>query len=177
MVATAYGRFVLVFLLIVAAGCSPGNKPQNAAKTAGMPDASEEFSTQRSTESPYVAGQLPAPGARAVTPLSPAVAPAGGGEIPVTLSEYKIDMPTTIPSGSTTFRIINAGTTEHSFEIQGPALQHRLDTVLKPGESHALTLDLKPGKFKVYCPVGTHSDQGMFVEILVRDDLQRQPSR
>lgn len=101
---------------------------------------------------------------------SGAASPATTGTAPVDvkLSEFKIDMPGSIAAGVTDFRVTNTGTTIHNFEVSGNGIEKQFDTNLKPGETQSLRLELKPGTYTIYCPVGTHKDKGMQVDLVVR---------
>jgi uncharacterized cupredoxin-like copper-binding protein len=94
---------------------------------------------------------------------------AAGGEVDVSLTEFAIDMPTTLAAGPTTFTITNDGTIEHSFEIESEELgiEEELEQNLAPGETATLEVDLEPGTYEVYCPVGDHRGEGMEVELTV----------
>jgi uncharacterized cupredoxin-like copper-binding protein len=90
-----------------------------------------------------------------------------GEQVPVSLVEFAISMPETLPAGSVTFAVTNDGTTTHSFEIENESLEEELETPLEPGESAMMTVDLAPGTYEVYCPIGNHADQGMQIEVTV----------
>jgi uncharacterized cupredoxin-like copper-binding protein len=62
-------------------------------------------------------------------------------------------MPTTLAAGPTTFKVTNTGNKKHDFRIEGNGIKEKLKSNLKQGESGTLQVDLKPGKYKVYCPV------------------------
>lgn len=87
--------------------------------------------------------------------------------VTVRLTEYKIDMPTSLTAGPTIFNVTNAGAMEHNFEIEGQGIENKLPTNLKPGETNTLRVDLKPGAYKIYCPVGDHEDRGMTMQLVV----------
>jgi glucose/arabinose dehydrogenase len=97
---------------------------------------------------------------------TPAVS-AMGETVAVSLMEFAIDMPTELPAGPTTFEITNDGTIEHNFEVEGQGIEEELPENLAPGASGTLTVDLAPGTYEVYCPVGNHEDEGMRVELTV----------
>ena len=97
---------------------------------------------------------------------TPAAA-AEGGAVAVSLTEFMIDMPAELPAGPTTFTITNDGTIEHNFEVEGQGIEEELPQNLAPGASGTLEVDLQPGTYEVYCPVGNHADQGMVVELTV----------
>jgi uncharacterized cupredoxin-like copper-binding protein len=110
---------------------------------------------------------------QAATPMSggaatPAMAGATNAPVTVGLSEFKIDMPDTLPPGTTTFNVTNNGTITHSFEFEGQGIEKRLAQPLQPGQSATLTLDLKPGKYEAYCPVDGHKGMGMDRDVTVQ---------
>ncbi len=130
-------------------------------------------------------GRDPAAGA---TPMGRAADEADGGETPgpedgtaqdtaadeavavdVSLAEWAIDAPTTLRAGRVTFNVVNDGTVPHNFEIEGEGIETLLDFDLQPGESTELEVDLEPGTYEVYCPVGegSHRAQGMNLELTV----------
>lgn len=160
--------------LLWLAACSAGNEPDATPDTPGMPDASEQDKLlspapdvpELPTPTSMDGGPLPGtvPGTEHADPAElPAqgAAPAGGPEIPVTLKEFEMGMPGTVPAGPVTFVLTNTGQAAHSFEIEGEGLERRLEQHLQPGQTVRLTVTLRPGQYKVYCPVGQHADKGM----------------
>jgi uncharacterized cupredoxin-like copper-binding protein len=93
---------------------------------------------------------------------------AAKGSVDVKLTEYKIDMPTSIGAGATTFNVTNSGSETHGFEIEGNGIEQAVKPRLKKGESGTLQVDLKPGTYKVYCPVFGHKWHGMSLELTVK---------
>lgn len=87
--------------------------------------------------------------------------------VEVRLVEYRIEMPTTVPPGTTTFQVTNAGTMEHNFEVESQDLEEKFDLNLKPGETKSLQVDLTPGKYTVYCPLENHKELGMQLDLTV----------
>ena len=86
----------------------------------------------------------------------------------VTLNEYSIEMPATLPAGLTKFEIRNAGQLPHNFEIEGQGIEKELEEDLAPGASGTLEVDLQPGTYRIYCPVGTHdTEHGMTTQLTV----------
>lgn len=97
-------------------------------------------------------------------------AAGGGGEantVQVSLTEFAIDMPDTLPAGPTTFEVTNNGSTEHNFEVEGEGVEEEFEANLQPGETMTMEIDLQAGAYDVYCPVGDHHDQGMHVDLTV----------
>lgn len=148
-----HSRFVWIVLLCIAtlslAACGYGATPTAIDGASGA--------------SGYGYG-VPATGAGAAA--SPAT--TGGATVEVRLSEFKIDMPSSIAAGMTTFKVSDTGAVAHNFELQGNGLDKKFDTNLKPGETKTLQLELKPGVYTVFCPVGTHRENGMTMQLTVR---------
>jgi uncharacterized cupredoxin-like copper-binding protein len=92
---------------------------------------------------------------------------ASGAAVQVVLDEYRIHMPTTIPSGDIDFAVKNAGSHTHNIEIQGHGVDAKLPKDLAAGESADLRVSLPPGTYKVFCPVGPHASMGMRLELTV----------
>ena len=86
----------------------------------------------------------------------------------VNLTEYRIEMPATLPAGRATFLITNTGKEKHNFEIEGEQLEMEVSDPLGPGQSRTLEVDLKPGTYKVYCPVANHDERGMSMQLTVQ---------
>lgn len=97
------------------------------------------------------------------------LAQAQDNTVEVELTEFNIDMPASLPGGTTVFEVTNAGTTEHNFEIEGQGLVEVFETNLQPGETRTLQVDLLSGTYEVYCPVGNHREEGMSVELTVTE--------
>jgi uncharacterized cupredoxin-like copper-binding protein len=96
------------------------------------------------------------------------VADSAKGSVEVKLTEYKIEMPPLIGAGATTFSVTNMGKETHGFEIEGSGIEKALKPRLKKGESGSLQVELKPGTYKVYCPVLGHKRHGMSLDLTVK---------
>lgn len=127
----------LLVLALLAAGCGDGYDDDDDAGNAG--NAGD-------------AGTTPAAGAQTVD---------------VTLTEFAIEMPSTIPAGPVSFVVTNNGGIDHNFEIEGEGIEEEFAADLKAGETQTLELNLQPGTYKVYCPVSNHEGQGMTTELTV----------
>lgn len=112
-------------------------------------------------------GQEERPGS-ADTKTAATAAYSTQGSVEVKLTEYKIEMPALIGAGVTTFNVTNTGNETHGFEIEGNGLEKTLKPRLKKGESNSLQVDLKPGTYKVYCPVIGHKWHGMSLDLTVK---------
>ena len=115
----------------------------------------------------FAIGMLVCAAGCSLTPAANAQTTTSAAAIEVKLSEYKIDMPATVPAGSTTFEVTNTGKELHNFEIEGNGIEKRVGE-LNPGETKALLVELKPGKYEVYCPVPGHKSHGMSLDLTVR---------
>jgi hypothetical protein len=99
--------------------------------------------------------------------LVPLALAQGDNPVEVTLVDGQIQMVNSLPAGSTTFNVTNNGTNEHSFEVEGNGIEEALDPTLQPGENGTLQVDLQPGTYEVYCPVGNHRAEGMTMQLTV----------
>jgi uncharacterized cupredoxin-like copper-binding protein len=89
--------------------------------------------------------------------------------IAVTEREFSIEpKDAEVPkAGTITFRIRNAGGTEHALEVEGPKGEEETDAIA-PGGSATLKVVLdKPGRYEWYCPIGDHKDRGMRGTVVV----------
>jgi plastocyanin len=59
-------------------------------------------------------------------------------------------------AGSVTLKIVNDSEIPHAIEVEGNGVEEETKTVT--GGSAEVTVDLKPGKYEYYCPVGQHRD-------------------
>jgi len=81
----------------------------------------------------------------------------GPTTVAVRLSEWKVVLAqTTVPAGSVTFTVTNAGSIPHAIEVEGRGVEKEIP-VIQPGATGSLTLTLAPGDYEVYCPVGEDS--------------------
>jgi plastocyanin len=87
--------------------------------------------------------------------------------VDVTMSEYKIDMPTTLKPGKTAFVVKNAGKKKHNFEVKGNGIDQKFQANLGPNETKVLHVVLKRGTYAVTCPVDFHPQKGMKTTLTV----------
>ena len=75
------------------------------------------------------------------------------------------------PRGETVFVISNDGGFAHNFEIENESMGVKsvFDQNLEPGDVREMTVDLAPGEYRVYCPVGNHADEGMDIILTVTE--------
>jgi uncharacterized cupredoxin-like copper-binding protein len=93
--------------------------------------------------------------------------------VEVHLTEYKIDMPETLPAGPTNFIVLNEGGKTHSFKIQGPGINALMSAPIPPHTKGSLQADLQAGEYQVYCPVGSHASKGMTKQLVVTAKNER----
>jgi uncharacterized cupredoxin-like copper-binding protein len=106
---------------------------------------------------------------KAVNRVADALTPDSDARpVDVTLTEYHIDMPTSLKPGKTAFIVKNAGKQRHNFEVQGNGTDEKFLKNVAPGQTKVLHVDLKRGSYMVYCPVDGHQKKGMEVKVTVR---------
>ena len=127
--------------------------------------------------------------ALAAESASPTARPA---DVPVTVRQWSVDAPTTLPAGATTFAITNTGTKEHEFvvyqtetlaaDIPIASFEGEKDRInedtngtnlgesgdLDPGGTATLTVDLPPGHYVFFCNLPRHYRMGMRLDVTVR---------
>ncbi len=117
---------------------------------------------------PDAAGVTPAP-AEVAPAASPTAVAQPGDQVAVSLTEYTIDMPTSLPAGTITFMVTNNGTVAHNFAIEGQGIEEEFEQNLQPGATATMQVDLQPGSYTVYCPVANHREQGMELALTVTE--------
>ena len=106
---------------------------------------------------------------KAATAVKDAVTPDPDAQkIEVTLTEHRIEMPRAVPAGKTAFIVTNSGKAKHNFEIEGQGIEKKFLATVDPNETKTLNVDLKPGNYKVFCPVKDHEAKGMEVTLMVK---------
>jgi uncharacterized cupredoxin-like copper-binding protein len=125
---------------------------------------------EKAKEKTKEAGRAVASGTKqAVEAVKDAVTPdADARKVDVTLTENHIAMPKHLEPGKTAFVVRNTGKEKHNFEIEGQGIEKKFLTSLDPDESKTLHVDLKPGTYKVFCPMKDHEHKGMELSLLVK---------
>jgi plastocyanin len=59
-------------------------------------------------------------------------------------------------AGKVTLKLVNQSDIPHAIEVEGNGVEEETDTVT--GKDAEVTVDLKPGKYEYYCPVGNHRE-------------------
>jgi plastocyanin len=93
-----------------------------------------------------------------------------GTHVVAELTEYAITLPeTSFAPGTYTFVAREDGQVSHALTISGPGVDTESTEVLNPGDDDALlTVELEPGTYELWCPVGNHAGLGMKTSITVR---------
>jgi uncharacterized cupredoxin-like copper-binding protein len=99
-----------------------------------------------------------------------AAATGAGGTVDLTATDFKFDpSDPTVKSGEVTFNLTNDGQAPHSLEIEDVnGEDQEIEGDVSPGQSGTLKVNLPPGKYEFYCPVGNHKEMGMEGEITVQ---------
>jgi len=81
--------------------------------------------------------------------------------IAVSIFESGVEIEGTPLAGATDFQVTNNGNQVHSLAVEGGGATHRLEKNLQPFEIQTLrVLDLRPGRYQVFCPFPGHADDG-----------------
>jgi uncharacterized cupredoxin-like copper-binding protein len=106
---------------------------------------------------------------KAVNTVADALTPdPDAHKVNVTLTEYRIDMPSTLKPGKTAFIVKNAGKKKHNIEFKGNGIDRKFATNLGPKETKVLHVQLQRGTYKVTCPVDFHPAKGMETTLTVQ---------
>jgi plastocyanin len=73
----------------------------------------------------------------------------------------------TADAGTVTVEFANDSQLPHAVEIEGNGVEEKTEVVTGK-DAPPLTVDLKPGKYEFYCPVGDHRAEGMEGKLTVR---------
>ena len=94
---------------------------------------------------------------------------AAAQAVPVTLTEFKIEMGRdTVSAGTVKFNTKNEGSTTHAFYVKGEGA-NKGSREVAAGESASFSLPLKPGTYEIYCPLAdlSHKKAGMSRTLVV----------
>jgi plastocyanin len=62
-------------------------------------------------------------------------------------------------AGTVTIKLVNESSVPHAVEVEGNGVEEESETVT--GGETELSVDLEPGEYTYYCPVGQHRQNGM----------------
>lgn len=88
----------------------------------------------------------------------------GGGAVPISLTEFRIDGDLSVPAGGT-LAVTNDGTQVHNLVITDDGRT----ADLQGGESEDLAVAVDPGEYEVYCSISGHKEAGMVGTLTVTD--------
>ncbi len=160
---------VLLAVLMILSACAeaPGEAPETISPPAIIASPSPAAEEEALPSPPAEEAASPSP--MAEEEASPSPTAEEGNMVEVALTEFEVEMPSSLPAGPTTFNVMNSGTIVHNFEIEGQGIEEEFDENLQPGETRTMEVDLQPGTYEVYCPVGNHREQGMLLELTVTE--------
>lgn len=97
--------------------------------------------------------------------------------IEVELGSFYIDMPESIPAGPVTLEVTNVANMPHTIAIEGNGETITMPVTLVPAGPTSATweIDLAPGTYTIWCPIGAHRDQGMEITITVEGEEAEPP--
>lgn len=83
------------------------------------------------------------------------------GKVPVTQRDFKLVPDTlTVKAGAVTFALKNEGRYTHDFRVEGQGVDQKAPKV-GSGRTLEWKINLKPGTYRISCPVSNHADRGM----------------
>jgi plastocyanin len=90
--------------------------------------------------------------------------------------EYTLTLKHVLAAGPTTFVVVNRGHVAHSLAISGPGLKKQLVGLDAPGKTRLLTVTLKAGTYRLWCPVPGHAALGMKANVRVGSATASSPA-
>lgn len=84
-----------------------------------------------------------------------------GPVVTVTLREHEIELSGDAMAGEIVFELSNDGEQVHGFAVEGNEIDETLTSDIRPGSTERVTIELEPGTYTVWCPIGDHRDRGM----------------
>jgi uncharacterized cupredoxin-like copper-binding protein len=85
----------------------------------------------------------------------------------VSLTEFQIEIPTSLPAGVHVLNVANNGQGEHNLTVEGQGIKTEFVTNLASGQTQSMQIYLAAGTYAVYCPVGDHRAEGMEISLTV----------
>ncbi|MBI3979383.1 MAG: cupredoxin domain-containing protein [Chloroflexi bacterium] len=144
----AVGAILVVLLIGALTGCEYPGVPHPLAVAA-------QAESRPRVAVAAAAGAVPAQpaGSQRATVLQ--------GTVRVSQKDFKLDPDTiTVKAGSITFVLKNEGRYTHDFRVEGEGFDEKGPKV-GSGRSLEWRISLKPGEYRISCPVSNHADRGM----------------
>jgi plastocyanin len=154
--------FVGMMFAVFFFGREPSESHAEAGSTAG------ETGTVSTATPPPPTTTPSTPKSTAKTPSTSVsgAAHAAPKSVPVTESEFKIELPSkSLSPGSYTFDLTNKGQAGHDLVVDGPGVSDKKTPVIGSGKTAKLTVELKSGTYDFYCSVPGHKQAGMDVKV------------
>jgi plastocyanin len=148
--------WILAMLLaagvLAAAGCGGDDEDEggNGAATQSTPEPTAEATEEPTPEATEEAGG----GGETLT-----LTADPGGAISWEPQELNA------AAGTVEIELVNESETPHAVEVEGQGVEEASETVT--GANTTLSVDLEPGEYVFYCPVGQHRQNGMEGQLLV----------
>jgi plastocyanin len=141
-----------------------GPVAQPGALAAALP-----VSVAPATSGPASEGTPPMPGGGETGETGETGEPPSVPHVQVSAVEYAFTLSrTTVPAGKVIFQFVNNGQDEHNLQIEqpeGPLAGSFADTPAKGiGD---LQLEMQPGRYKLFCSLPTHEQEGMKATLTV----------
>jgi plastocyanin len=136
-----------VVLALMAAGCGDDDSDDGGGGGSSDAPAQEESSGAEGNG----ADTTEAAGGGGASRLTLVADP--GGALKFDKTELKAK------AGEVTIVMENESDVPHAVEVEGNGVEEETDTVT--GANSDLTVELEPGQYKFYCPVGNHAQAGM----------------
>jgi plastocyanin len=136
---------MLAVCAVVALGC--GDDDDEGGGNSGGGGSSAGYGSNGSDKEKEKAG-----GASGASRLKLTADPGGALKFDTTTLSTK--------AGKVTVVLDNPSDVPHAIEVEGKGVEAEGETVGKGGVSK-VTVDLKPGEYEYYCPVGDHQQAGM----------------
>jgi hypothetical protein len=88
--------------------------------------------------------------------------------VEVVIKDDAIDLsPAHVAAGRIGLDVANHGLLEHVLRVEGQGLAEPADTDLASGQQRQVSIRLKPGVYRVFCPDADHADRGLRAELTV----------
>jgi uncharacterized cupredoxin-like copper-binding protein len=167
------------------AACTGSASPSSGWVFAAAPSAQPSLAASAAPVTPGPSAVAPSPSAVA-SPSPVAASPVSG--LTITLSEWKVAVPSTAVAGTSSYTISNAGTTPHEllvFKSDLDPVAYPVDAAgnikeegagvtllsdgdnIDPGGSQVRSIDLTPGRYLFVCNIPGHFRKGMYAVVTV----------
>ena len=114
-----------------------------------------------------------------VVAITSTAAAAQSVSVPVTLTEYKVELGRdSVRAGTIKFQVKNEGAATHGFYVRGEGVD-KGSREIPAGQSGSLSLTLKPGTYEVFCPMAdlSHKKAGMTTKLHVIPGAEPAPTK